>query len=153
MEADLKKLYTYAVALLARRDYHSVALREKLENKGIGGEVEVETILQKFKDKNFINDERYVSRYIIEQLARKPQSIRLVKQRLLQKNIRGTEVDQELNKHLNGELERAQTAARKKTALLQNLSPIARKEKLFRFLCARGFTSGTIIEALNLINS
>ncbi|MBU0668229.1 recombination regulator RecX [Patescibacteria group bacterium] len=148
MEGELKKLYAYAVALLARRDYHSSVLREKLLNKGIGGEEEVEAVLQNLKKKNFINDDRYVEKFIEEQFNRRPQSIRLVKQKLVQKGIRGETVDEELKKHAAGELTRAQTAARKKAGSLQNLSPLRRKEKLFRFLCARGFSQSTIMEAL-----
>jgi regulatory protein len=145
-----KKLYNYAVKLLARHSYYSDVLREKLAKKGVGTKEDVDKVIAKLKKYKFINDKEYVRVYIKDQLVRKPQGIKLLKQKLFQKGIKGDFVEKELALYEPREVEFAKIALEKKARLIDpSLSLNKRKEKLFRFLVGRGFSVGVIMEVFN----
>lgn len=142
-----KKLYNYAVYLLSRRSYYSTALYEKLVKKEIGGAEDIEFVMGKMREYKFINDEQYVRNYIRDQLLCRPQGIRLLRQKMYRKGIKGEFVEQELALYEPKEMELARTALQKKEKLLGKGSGLAvnkRREKLFRFLAGRGFSIDTI---------
>lgn len=139
-----KKLYNYAVRLLARRNYHSVTLREKLTKKEVGTGEDIEKVIGRLEELRYINDEDYLRYYINDQLTLRPQGIRLVRQKLMRRGIQGDQVEKELEKHHYREKERAQKAAQKKEKLLKELPLHEKKQKLFRFLASRGFDFETI---------
>lgn len=148
-ERPTKKLLDYAVRLLARRNYHSVQLRKKLLQKGIGSKDEVEGVLSKLKEYKYIDDESFIEYYIKDQLTLRPQGTRKIRTKLFQKGIHGDAVEKELSKYESTELERAKKALKKKDATLYEESPFKRREKLFRFLISRGFTIAITKEALS----
>lgn len=144
-----KKLLNYAARLLARRNYHSVTLREKLYSKGIGAENDIEQVLEKLKTYKYINDQAYIEYYINDQLTLRPQGIRLVRQKLFRKGIKGDDVERELARHAHREPELARKALTKKRKTLKASSEYEKREKLFRFLTSRGFSIDTVKEALS----
>lgn len=139
--------YKYIIWLLARRSYHSVQLREKLKKRG-ASPPEIEKILTQLKEQKFINDDQYIQSYIRDQLARKPQGIRKLRARLLQKGIKGPAVDRHLNAAAPQEPDLAAAALEKKLKTLEKVPPQQKKEKLYRFLASRGFNADTINRAL-----
>lgn len=145
---DQKKLYNYAVRLLARRNYHSVTLREKLNNKAIGTSEDIEKVIGKMEELRYINDKDYLRYYINDQLTLRPQGIRLVRQKLLKKGIKGPEVEEELKKYQHNQAELARKAARKKLKTLKGLPEYEKRQKLFRFLVSRGFEFDTVKEVI-----
>ncbi len=149
MNESQKKLLNYAAWLLARRNYHSVTLRDKMTKRGIGTEEDVSEVLEKLLENRYINDQEYVRYYIEDHMTRKPQGIRLVRKKLFQKGIKGEAVEKELQKHAPMEQERARQALLKKEKTLKAGGPHERKQKLFRFLSARGFAVDTIKAVLS----
>lgn len=143
-----KKLLNYAARLLARRNYHSITLREKLTKKGIGSAVDVETVIERLQELRYINDADYLAYYINDQLTLRPQGLRLVRQKLMRRGIKGQEVEQELAKHEHREPGLALKAAKKKQKLLTDLPTYEQNQKLFRFLASRGFSIDTIKQTL-----
>lgn len=148
-----KKLLHYAGRLLARRNYHSVTLREKLIKKEIGTAEDVEAIINELTECKYINDSDYLRYYINDQLMLRPQGTRLVRQKLFKRGIKGPEVEQELEKHKPYEKELAQKAAHKKLRILKDLPEYERGQKLFRFLISRGFDIGVTKEVLQELNT
>lgn len=148
MKEEEKKVWNYAVRLLARRNYHSITLRKKLKEKGSGTPEEIESIIKKLKECRYLNDEEYIRYYVSDQLLLRPQSIRLVRQKLRQRGIQGEAVEQELARHAHREEEFARKAVRKKLKTVRGESQQKQREKLFRFLTARGFPLSTIKEVL-----
>lgn len=147
-ETPKKKLLDYAVRLLARRNYHSVQLRKKLTQKGIGTNEDIEEVLSKLEEYKYINDEAFIEYYIKDQLTLRPQGTRKVRTRLFQKGIHGDTVEKELAKYEATELDRAKQAMHKKEKTLTEESEFKRREKIFRFLISRGFTIPIVKEAL-----
>lgn len=148
-----KKLLHYAGRLLARRNYHSVTLREKLTQKEIGTLEDVETIINELTECKYINDSDYLRYYINDQLMLRPQGIRLVRQKLFKRGIKGSRVEQELEKHKPHEKELAQKAAEKKLRILKDLPEYERGQKLFRFLISRGFDIDTVKGVVKELNT
>lgn len=135
-----KNLKGYVFSLLARRSYHSAELHKKLQQKGIGTPEEQEEIIQLCKDRGYINDEEYLKYYVQNQLERKPQSLRLLQQKLHRKGI-SADLTSLLNESVD-EFALAQQAAQKKaTTLSHRLTKSEKQQKLYRFLVSRGFSS------------
>ncbi len=60
---ERKAAETYTLALLARREYSSLEIREKLQHRGISPEV-ITAILRKFQEKGWQSDERFAESLI-----------------------------------------------------------------------------------------
>ena len=143
------KLLNSAIRALSRRAYHSEEMKAKLLQKDATLE-EVKEVIAKLHGYKYLNDAAYIENYIQDQLRRKPQSVRLSKQKLLQKGVPAEQINPVIQKFEPSELERAMTALGKKERALRSASPLQRKQKLSRFLASRGFQSDTIFRALNL---
>lgn len=143
------KLLNSAIRALSRRAYHSEEMKAKLLQKDATLE-EVKEVIAKLHGYKYLNDAAYIENYIQDQLRRKPQSVRLSKQKLLQKGVPAEQINPVIQKFEPSELERAMTALAKKTKTLRSASPLQRKQKLSRFLASRGFHGDTIFRALNL---
>ncbi len=154
-----KKNLNYAVWLLARRRYHTAELQQKIMLKKNATLEETEGIIHKLEEYKYINDQEYLSLFIRDQLQRKPQGIRLIKQRLLQKGIPAEQIEAAIAQYHNPaiELEQAQKALQQKIKTLHtatakaghSATPQQQKAKLYRFLAGRGFSPQTILKLLS----
>ena len=157
-----KRIFNYGCWLLARRRYSESEFRKKLDKK-FPDQIEATTaIIENFLARKYLDDTQYTELYIREQLNRKPQGLRVIKQKLRQKGINETTLSAVFQNQLVtgiSENELAIQALAKKTALLDKAShakiaqgkivtPQQRKQKLFRFLASRGFSPDTIMRAL-----
>ncbi len=148
MNQPNKKIFNYACWLLARRRYTISEFRGKLEKK-FPEEPEAATeIVDIFLDKKYLDDNEYTRLYIREQLNRKPQGLRLIKQKLRQKGINETTLSGAFQEQLFDEDELIQQALAKKNQTLKTATAQEAKQKLFRFLVSRGFSYENIMRAL-----
>ncbi|MBD3328249.1 hypothetical protein GF340_03000 [Candidatus Peregrinibacteria bacterium] len=138
------KLLNYTVWLLARRNYHSHELANRLRERKNATEAQISEILQKLANLKYIDDEYFLQIFIRDQLARKPQGARMIKQRLFQKKIFDDRIDRVLEAEYGNECDYAEKA------LLKKVKPGQKKDyqKIYRFLCSRGFKYETIKEVL-----
>lgn len=141
----------YALYLLKIRDRSVGEINHKMAMKGYLRE-EVEEVILFLKDKNFLDDERFVRNFIKNQLAIKP----LGKYRLDQK-LKQLYVDERIIKEAlveisnSDEKKNAEEVAEK---WLNRKSDIKNKyEKLGRYLVNRGFNYEIIKEILTKTNT
>ncbi|WP_457627174.1 regulatory protein RecX [Persephonella sp.] len=131
----MEKAKTYALKLLAKRDYFEKELREKLRKKGFPEE-DIEQTIVYLKNEKLIDDRKLLERYK-ELSIQKGKSPASLKAKLYRKGI--TEVDFSYEEELESAL-----------YLLENKY---RKEKNYRdvvkFLKNRGFSYSVIQEAVN----
>ncbi len=173
-----KKLLEYALKLISRRRYTEKNLRQKLRiqqsklehRKKSGGlednvslkiekidpeertetkkNEEVDEAVRRLIEYGYLNDSEYVKVFTSSELARAPQSLRLITQRLIQKGIKKELINQALAQININESELARKAVEKKLKILKKLTPEKQKEKLYRFLLSRGFSLSTIYSVL-----
>ena len=156
-----KRIFNYGCWLLARRRYSESEFRKKLDKKFPNQPEATTAIVENFLTKKYLDDTQYTSLYIREQLNRKPQGLRLIKQKLRQKGINETTLSAVFNDQFIDEDELIATALAKKSARLTSpqklsntttLTPLQHKQKikqkLFRFLVSRGFNQSSILKAL-----
>lgn len=160
-----RRIFNYACWLLARRRYSQSDLTKKLQKKFPEQSEENEKIIQLFLKKKYLDDQQYATLFIHEQLNRKPQGLRTIKQKLRQKGISEPLLSQVFaaattttNQYSEDTL--IQKALSKKIILLNKMrskgdpdshSPLSQqkiKQKLYRFLASRGFSPGAIMKAL-----
>lgn len=139
--------FNAAVRLLSRRRYHSAEVSNKLRLKGYP-ESEIIGAIKRLKDFNYLNDSEYLSLYISDQLRFKPQSKRLIRQKLILKGINKDEVEEVLSNIRINEKDQAEMAFQKKIKTVKTGTPQQQKEKIQRFLASRGFTPAIIIETV-----
>lgn len=157
-----KQLYNYAIWLLARRRYHSAELRQKLEkrskrfaasNSSEEGAVTqtsssvIPALIDKLTGYGYLNDDEYMKLFIEDQISRKAQGPRLIRQKLLRKGIDSTQIAIHLSHANIDQLSLAKKAASKKIIKLKPTDPTG-SAKLMRFLHGRGFDFSTIKQVL-----
>jgi regulatory protein len=155
MDPTNKTLMEYALKLIGKRRYTVRELREKLEKKIRDPRInvefeEIEKVISRLQEYGYLNDLDYTGAYIRDQLARKPQGIRLLKTSLSQKGIPSEIINSAIDTQKIDELELAGKAVSKKQKSLQKFSQQARREKLYRFLLSRGFNMETITKIISL---
>src|SRR4051812_32879737 len=144
---DPSHSYAYAIALLARRDYSSRELRQKLADRGYV-EIAIEPVVEELLATNKLNDERY-GQNVVAYRARRGHGPVRIRNHLMKSGLGRMAIDDAVK----GEdapdflaLARA-TRARKFGPEL----PIDRKERArqARFLQYRGFSTDHIRAALD----
>ena len=143
-----KHIFNYACAILARRRYSVNGLREKMYKRYPGEHATIENVITRFVALEYLDDAEFARAFIGDQLKRKPQGLRLIRQKLLQKGIDSDLAGHVINTGGVDETELAKAAAVKKARTLKAASPLQKKQKLYRFLASRGFSADTIMKAL-----
>jgi len=143
-----KRIFNYSCWLLARRRYSILDFQKKLSTKFPEQKEETDEILNLFIKRKYLDDEEYTRLYIRDQLARKPQGMRMIKQKLSQKGIKTPDIASIMESENLNEYELARGAVQKKLKTLKAGSPLQQKQKLYNFLVSRGFGYDTIMKAL-----
>jgi regulatory protein len=146
-----KIIFNYACALLARRRYSISEFRRKLDKKFPDQQENTNQITELFLERKYLDDDEYVTLYIREQLRRKPQGLRLIKQKLRQKGINEATLSSIFKEQLIDEDVQIEQAVIKKLKTMQSNTSQEKKQKLFRFLASRGFNQESIMKAISKI--
>ncbi|MCX6808223.1 MAG: regulatory protein RecX [Candidatus Berkelbacteria bacterium] len=137
----------YALNLLKVRERSEGEIKQKMLLRGYFLE-EIETVLKWLKEKNFVDDKRFVQNYIDFQRRMGQAGKFKIKCRLKSFSISEELIDEELKviDH-DSELEMAENEATK--WLSRKVGVINQKEKLARFLSGRGFGMDVIMAVIN----
>ena len=143
MEA-FEKYYNNSLRFLSFRPRSEKEIRDNLKKKKALPLV-IEKIINKLKDKNFLNDEEFTKWWVEQRTKFQPKSLRVIKIELKQKGI-----SQDLiGSIIQNDLERAKELVRKKLPRYQNLDKNKLYQKLGGFLARRGFDYETIKESID----
>jgi regulatory protein len=139
-----------AVRLLAQREHTRGELRQKLRQRGVTDDLSRKTLAE-CERLGYVNDDRTADLYVRE-LERKGFGPRRIRLSLKKKGVASPIVENTLSRHLSHskELETARRVLQKKQHTYDR-EPDARKrrEKIYRFLCSRGFSPSVITELLH----
>jgi regulatory protein len=142
--ADAVAVAAGAAALLARRDYSSAGLRQRLLSQGFEAAT-VQRVLEEFIERRYLDDERYAAQYVSYHAARGHGPRRIGRQ-LVAEGLREEQIDSAL-----GTIEDWSALARELRIRRFGLAaPASRQEKArqARFLLYRGFSNDHIRSAL-----
>jgi regulatory protein len=153
-----KKIFNYACWLLAKRRYSVSDFAQKLRKKFPDQKEERDEVTELFIARKYLDDAEYARLFVRDQLARKPQGLRLMKQKLSRKGIRDADISRIMEDEKLDELTLALEAATKKLKTLKtaqgktgsgktNLA-LGQQQKLYLFLASRGFSPDVTMKTL-----
>jgi regulatory protein len=161
-------LMDYALYLLGRRRYTVAGMQKKLSARVVKISRQSQTdpqinpeeksenipaVIARLQELKLLNDEEYAQLYIHDQLLRKPQGIRLLRQNMTRKGLEKEVIQKAVSETSDDlsatELALAERAAKKKLKSLAKNSSQKQREKLARFLFARGFSSSVAYKVVN----
>lgn len=148
-EEALKKSMQAALHFLAFRSHTTYELKQKLKKRGFSTDV-ISTTISECRRLNYLNDSDY-ARYYFESLAEKGYGPHRIRSAMRQKGLGGEIVQQVLIEQGTEarELENCRKAFQKKITTFHRVKDLKkRKEKIYRYLYARGFTGSVIQEVL-----
>ena len=139
----LKKAYD----LLARRAHSAQELRNKLYKRKFSSH-DIETVISECRRLNLLDDGQFAEDYAAE-LSGQGQGPFKIKMKLRDKGLSETDIEKALNEITDNEYENAQRAlAGKLRGLLNEPDMNKRRQKAYRFLAYRGFSSDAITRLL-----
>ena len=146
---EYQKAMDTAVRLLARRDHTCHEIHQKLNQRGFGKEI-IQAVLAECERLNYLNDERTAKVYIT-QLARRGFGFGRIRLELNKKGLRGDRFERIVNQSRCEIDERkiARKALQKKMKSFEREEDSKkRREKIYRFLYSRGFSTSVISELI-----
>ena len=142
-----KKALNSALRILTPRDHSKYELVKKLKQRGFSRE-DIDAAISSCERFDYINDERTAQIYI-RQLKRKGYGKKRIQLELNKKGLKGTRIQGILDQSLS-ETDEREGAER---ILIKNIKrfkrekdALKRRDKIYRFLHARGFSQGVIAE-------
>ena len=147
------KALNTALRILTGRDHSKSELNRKLKRRGFSPE-DIEKAVSECERLDYINDER-TARVYINQMIRKGHGLNRIRHEMDKKGLRGQRIQNILGE-IESDIDEVQDAER---ILEKNIKRFERendlkkrREKIYRFLYARGFSPDTI-RYLALINN
>lgn len=143
-----------AIRMLTRRDHSATELARKLKQRQFEKD-RIQTTLAKCRRLHYLDDEKFAANYIL-QLQRRGYGPRRIRQKLVEKGLERQLITRALEASGIEKKEFAICQAvleKKLKTLIPGPNQKAIKERLYRFLSARGFSPAVIRETLNQILS
>ncbi len=143
-------MLSFALTLLASRDYSEGEMLEKLHKKyPNSSEEETQTVIQTLKDQHLLDDERFSENWVRHWKEEGKMSTAMMKQKLFQKKISQEIIQKTLTEAEISDVSAIQTLAQHKWQSINKLDIplLKKKEKLFRFLLSKGFSFDAITNA------
>jgi len=145
------KLFNYALRLLGRQQYSVAGMEKKfaayIQRRKLP-EANPAQVIERLQKLDLLNDTQFASMAIAANLRRKPQGLTALRNNLKLKGIPANIIKEAIKKADIDEQLYARRAASKKLKLLSGHPAHSQKEKLIRFLAARGFSSSTIYKVI-----
>ncbi len=155
MNKDYDKLLQYALRILVKKRYTKGEIDTKLRAYSEKKELDegtIEEVIERLVDLKYINDAQFVRDYISDRAKFKPRGLRLIKQELYTKGIRGKVLDKYLEDICSdGAVDEVGMAVRlleKKKGSFNKLEGARKRQKVFTFLYSKGFLADTIYKAI-----
>jgi regulatory protein len=142
-----------AVRILANRDHSKFELKQKLQQRGFESKV-IDAVMVACERFNYINDRRTAHLYI-SQLKRKCFGKRYIRMALKKKRLSGKAIENMLleNYPEADEHENAGKLLEKKMEAFEREADLKkRREKIYRFLYSRGFSTAVISDLMRDLN-
>jgi regulatory protein len=140
-----RKALNAALRILTGRDHSKFELTRKLNQRGFKAQ-DIEKAVSECERLDYINDER-TSRVYINQMIRKGHGLNRIRHEMEKKGLRGQAIEHVLAE-IESDLDEVQGAER---ILKKNIRRFdregdlkKRRDKIYRFLYARGFSRDTI---------
>lgn len=132
-------MYQRSIRKLSMKDRTEQEMRVWLRQESTCTKEDIERIVARLKDKDFINDERYCRDFVnrMKLALFGPERIR---RELLKKGIAQADIDAWLDRKDESTLDEARRFGEKTVDTLHNLSLRGRKQKLRQKMTARGYT-------------
>ncbi len=144
----------YALRLLAQRSYTMRNLRQKLHRKDFTAS-DTDAVLQRLTETGLLDDRKFALNFARARLTATSASPRRIRQFLMQKGIAAETADDAIAAIVADEqidvgvaLERV---ARRKLATLKDEDPVKVRQKLFGFLCRRGYDLDDVKRVVSLV--
>jgi regulatory protein len=144
------KAYNSALRILTGRDHSKSELTRKLKQRGFKPQ-DIEKAVSECERLDYINDERTAGVYI-NQMIRKGHGLNRIRHEMNKKGLRGQRI-QNVLAEIESDIDEAQGAER---ILKKNIKRFEReddlkkrRDKIYRFLYARGFSQDTIRKLLH----
>jgi regulatory protein len=149
LDPSRKRALNAALRILTRRDHSRYELVRKLKQRGFSKE-DIDDAVSSCEKFDYVNDERTTKVYI-RQLKRKGYGKKRVQLELSKKGLKGDRIQGILDQSVS-ETDEREGAARilKKNSkrFEREKDSLKRRDKIYRFLHARGFSQGVIAENL-----
>lgn len=139
-----------ALRFLSHQPRSTTEIRPYLRKHGYDDDVS-EDVIKRLCDLKLVDDEDFVSRWIIERAAYKGLGKIRLRSELIRKGLEKSLIDSKLSELYDDELEyeRALDISEKKIDQLEGVEPITAKRRLGQFLTSRGYNNETILEVVN----
>jgi regulatory protein len=154
---NFEKFYNKSLEFLSYRPRSEKEVRDRLEIKNQKSKIKVDEsiidkVIEKLKEKKFLNDEEFARGWIESRLRFKPRSLKLIKFELKQKGIK-PEIIEKIMINDEGlrinDLESAIKLVEKRIGRVKDLPKQKIYEKLGRFLASKGFGWDTIKKSID----
>ena len=152
LKPSQKKALNSALRILTPRDHSKYELVKKLKQRGFSRE-DIDAAISSCERFDYINDERTAQVYI-RQLKRKGYGKKRIRLELNKKGLKGTRIQSILDQSVSetDEQESAERILKKNiNRFKREKDPFKRRDKIYRFLHARGFSQGVIAETIKRI--
>lgn len=140
------KAYDY----LSRRDHASGEIRDKLLKKGFSTEV-TDQVVESLTLKGYLDDSGFAEKYAVEKSRLNRWGRRKIESELVKKGVPQDIVKKGMETALSGLPEEEiclDLILKRKEYFHRELNPAKRKQKIFRYLSARGFSASPISRAV-----
>lgn len=155
------KFYNLALRFLSYRPRSEKEVKDRLKLKAQNSKIKTTTqnskvideVIEKLKEKKFIDDEEFAKGWIESRLRFKPRSLRLIKLELKQKGINNEIIESGIKSQGLGaesDLESAKSLIERKMNRSRNKFGMT-PEKLGRYLASKGFNWDTIKKTIDYV--
>ncbi len=148
------KALNTALRILTGRDHSKSELNRKLKRRGFSPE-DIEKAVSECERLDYINDER-TARVYINQMIRKGHGLNRIRHEMNKKGLKGQRIQNILGE-IESDIDETQGAERilqKNIKRFERESDLKkRRDKIYRFLYARGFSQDTIRRLINKYES
>lgn len=148
-QEKLQKILDSALRILNIRPHSEKELKNKLLTKFAEEKELINEVIGDLKRTGLVNDQVFSEQYVNYRLSSAPRGRLLLKKELDQKGIT-SEVCGEILNEINEE-ELALEAANRKLKTFSAVPAEKKKEKLFRFLASRGFSSDVVYKTVKKV--
>jgi regulatory protein len=149
LDPSRKRALNTALRILTRRDHSRYELVRKLKQRGFSKE-DIDDAVSSCEKFDYVNDERTTKVYI-RQLKRKGYGKKRVQLELSKKGLKGDRIQGILDQSVSETDERegaARILKKNNKRFEREKDSLKRRDKIYRFLHARGFSQGVIAENL-----
>jgi regulatory protein len=145
-----QKALNTALRILTGRDHSKSELIRKLKQRGLKSE-DIEKTVSECERLDYINDER-TARVYINQMIRKGHGLNRIRHEMNKKGLRSQRI-QNILSEIESDIDEAEGAERileKNVKRFERETDLKkRRDKIYRFLYARGFSQDTIRKLIN----